>query len=144
VEVEMKRVICLTVGAVLVFAASIVAADPPHGKGNKHAQQRAKKDKGNERDAGVAVHVAFVSGDVTILRNHYSPRYRNLPPGLQKKIARGGHLPPGWQKKFEPFPVAIERRLPPLPIGYRRGLFDGHAVIYDSRTNLIVDVAVMF
>ena len=24
---------------------------------------------------------------------------KKLPPGLQKKIARGGELPPGWQKK---------------------------------------------
>lgn len=24
---------------------------------------------------------------------------KNLPPGLQKKLARGGELPPGWQKK---------------------------------------------
>lgn len=24
---------------------------------------------------------------------------RNLPPGLAKKVARGGDLPPGWQKK---------------------------------------------
>ena len=23
-----------------------------------------------------------------------------LPPGLQKKVARGGDLPPGWQKKL--------------------------------------------
>jgi hypothetical protein len=29
-------------------------------------------------------------------------------------------------------------------VGYRRGLIDGHAVIYDSRTNVIVDVAVLF
>jgi len=24
---------------------------------------------------------------------------KNIPPGLQKKLARGGELPPGWQKK---------------------------------------------
>lgn len=24
---------------------------------------------------------------------------KGLPPGLQKKVARGGQLPPGWQKK---------------------------------------------
>ena len=24
---------------------------------------------------------------------------KSLPPGLQKKLARGGELPPGWQKK---------------------------------------------
>lgn len=25
---------------------------------------------------------------------------KQLPPGLQKKLARGGQLPPGWQKKM--------------------------------------------
>jgi len=25
----------------------------------------------------------------------------NLPPGLQKKVARGEPLPPGWQKKLK-------------------------------------------
>ena len=24
-----------------------------------------------------------------------------LPPGLQKKVERGGELPPGWKKKLE-------------------------------------------
>lgn len=24
----------------------------------------------------------------------------SLPPGLQKKVAKGGQLPPGWQKKY--------------------------------------------
>lgn len=140
----MKRVICLVMAGALVCSASVVGfADPPYGKGKKHAKQ-AKNDKDDVRDSNVAVHVVFASGDVTILRNHYSPRYRNLPPGLQKKIARGGQLPPGWQKKFEPFPVAIERELRPLPTGYRRGIIDGHAVIFDSNTNVIVDVAVMF
>jgi hypothetical protein len=92
----------------------------------------------------VGIHVAFASADVTILRNHYGPRYRNLPPGLQKKVARGGQLPPGWQKKFEAFPVVLERQLPSLPPDYRRGVIDGHAVIYNSRTNVIVDFAVLF
>ena len=26
-------------------------------------------------------------------------KQKSLPPGLQKKLARGGELPPGWQKK---------------------------------------------
>jgi hypothetical protein len=26
-------------------------------------------------------------------------KQKSLPPGLQKKVARGGELPPGWQKK---------------------------------------------
>ena len=27
---------------------------------------------------------------------------KQLPKGLQKKLARGGELPPGWQKKLQP------------------------------------------
>jgi hypothetical protein len=81
---------------------------------------------------------------VTVIRDHYAPRYRDLPPGLQKKVARGGQLPPGWQKKFEPFPTVVERRLQPLPPDYRRGVIDGHAVIFDTRSNVIVDIAVLF
>jgi hypothetical protein len=88
--------------------------------------------------------VAFSSDDHAIIREYYAPRYRDLPPGLQKKVARGGALPPGWQKKLEPFPVELEHRLAPLPAGYGRGVIDGHAVIYDAHTNVIVDVAVLF
>jgi hypothetical protein len=116
-----------------------LAADTDKGK-KKDTQASAKTEPG----AHAAGTVTFASGDVVILRDYYAPRYRRLPPGLQKKVARGGELPPGWKKKFEPFPVEIEHRLPPLPTGYRRGVIDAHAVIFNTRTNVIVDVAVMF
>jgi len=63
---------------------------------------------------------------------------------LQKKLARTGQLPPGWRKKMQPFPVAVERELVVLPTGYQRGVIDGHAVIYDSCTHVIVDLTVLF
>jgi hypothetical protein len=90
------------------------------------------------------VQAVFSSDHVRVMRAHYGPRYRQLPPGLQKKYARTGQLPPGWQKKMEPLPVAIERSLPPLPVEYRRGVIDGHAVIYHSSAGTIIDVAVLF
>jgi hypothetical protein len=137
----MKRTICATLAACLL-GGTVAAADPSQGKSRKHAKQ----DRSSyERDAvRASVHVVFTSGEVTIIRNHYAPKYRNLPPGLQKKVARGGQLPPGWRKKFEPFPLAVERRLPVLPPAHRRGVLDGHAVIYNTRSNVIVDVAVLF
>jgi hypothetical protein len=85
----------------------------------------------------------FSTGDVQIIREYYAPRYRRLPPGLQKKYARTGTLPPGWQKKVEPFPVAIERRLIVLPAGYHRGVIDRQAVIYNPR-GVIIDVMMIF
>lgn len=36
---------------------------------------------------------------------------KNLPPGLQKKLARGGELPPGWQTKVSRGEVLDEELL---------------------------------
>ena len=132
--------------ALVLFAwtpESAAASDRKNGK--KHAKhERAAQAADRDSDVRVALDVRFGPIEVRLIRNHYAPRYRNLPPGLQKKVARGGQLPPGWRKKFEVFPVRLEDQLRPLPRGYRRGVLDGHAVIYDSRSHVVVDVAVLF
>ena len=138
----MKRLMCLAIGAVLIQTTAAAAPDKDKNKNKGHGNQETLAV--DRADTRVAVHVAFSSADVQIIREHYAPRYRNLPPGLRKKVARGGALPPGWQKKYEPFPDALEHRLVRLAPEYRRGVFDGHAVIYDRRSNVIVDVAVLF
>jgi hypothetical protein len=139
----VKRWISVTMTVLLLAGASVGAGQP--GKEKKHAGVKKAVAIETERDDGadVAVHVTFGTRDIERVRRHYAPRFRNLPPGLQKKVARGGSLPPGWQKKVEPFPVALERGLPPLPAGYSRGVIDAHAVIYTQR-GMIVDVAVLF
>jgi hypothetical protein len=135
----MRLLICTTLAGVLL-SGNVLAASP-QGKSKQHGHERNDSQRS---DARVSVHLVFAPAEIAILRTHYAPRYRNLPPGLQKKVARGGQLPPGWQKKFEPFPVVVEQQLSALPPGYGRGVIDGHAVIYDSRTNVIVDLAVLF
>ena len=43
---------------------------------------------------------------------------KGLPPGLQKKVARGGSLPPGWEKKVckgEVLPIEVYEQCQPLP-----------------------------
>jgi hypothetical protein len=139
----VKRWISVTMTALLLAGASVGAGQP--GKEKKHAGVKKAGAIETEQDDGadVAVHLAFGTRDIELVRSHYAPRFRNLPPGLQKKVARGGSLPPGWQKKMEPFPVALERRLPSLPAGYSRGVLDAHAVIYNPR-GMIIDVAVLF
>jgi hypothetical protein len=141
----MRRMFWMTLAGVLL-GSTVATTAPKQGKGHKKAQDghATHATTADRPDSHVNVHVVFGSGDVTLIREHYAPRYRNLPPGLQKKVARGGQLPPGWRKKFEPFPVALERRLVVLPSPYRRGVIDGHAVIYNSRSNVVIDVAVLF
>ena len=137
----MSRITGFTLIIVFLVGVAVVAEAPGQGKGRK----KGHNDRGRADSAArVDVRVTFGSSDIVILRDHYAPRYHNLPPGLQKKVARGGQLPPGWQKKFEPFPVVVERRLAPLPSGYRRGVIDGQAVIYDPRTNVIIDFTALF
>ena len=128
----MKRFLFGLVAALLASGAVVSAQGRMH---NARAE--------SSRVSG-AIHVVFSTDDVRVLREYYTPRYRRLPPGLQKKYARTGQLPPGWQKKFEAFPVELERTLVALPAGYRRGVVDGHAVILDNRTNVLIDVAVLF
>ena len=138
----MKRLMCVAIGAVLIQTTAAAGPDKNKTKQKGHGKQETVAV--DRTDARVGVHVVFSSADVRIIREHYAPRYRNLPPGLRKKVARGGALPPGWQKKYEPFPDVLEHRLVRLSPEYRRGVFDGHAVIYDRRSNVIVDVAVLF
>ena len=137
----MKKALYLAIVGLL--AGSVALANDSK---NEHA--KGKKDACDERVDGsgttVAVHVSFLPREVRIIREYYAPRYRNLPPGLEKKYRRTGQLPPGWQKKMEAFPVTIERQLHVLPAGYERGVIDGHAVIYNHRTQVIADIAVLF
>ena len=80
--------------------------------------------------------------ELHLIRDYYRPRYRPLPPGLRRHYYRRGYLPRGWQRRIEPYPVYV-REVVVLPRGYRRGIIDGHAVIYNSR-GLIIDVGVLF
>lgn len=83
----------------------------------------------------------FREADTVVIARHC--RVQSLPPGLQKKLYRTGHLPPGWEKKLAPFPVVVEQQLPPVCVGCRRGLIGNVAIVYDSRTSVILDIAII-
>ena len=77
-----------------------------------------------------------------------------LPPGLAKKLARGGNLPPGWQKKCVPGAVLPEQvydhchtlphdilvKLPPPPTGTILVAIDGKVFRLIRATREILDV----
>jgi hypothetical protein len=123
----------LSLAGLLVFGVAMPSA----------AQGRAKAPREQER-AGGPVAVLFVPHDVELIRTHYRVQSRDLPPGLQKKLARGGTLPSGWEKKLERFPANLERDLVVLPPGHARGVIDGHAVIYSPATHAILDIVTLF
>jgi hypothetical protein len=134
----MKRVLLVTA---LALAATVTLSANAKNKDSKRA---AKKEAVATDVAPEATYVHFSLAEEQLIREYYAPRYRSLPPGLQKKVERGGQLPPGWRKKVQPFPYEIERRLAPMPRDCRRGVVDGHAVIYRTGSETVIDVAVLF
>jgi len=48
----------------------------------------------------VALLCLLVTGTAYAGKDHGKHNGKALPPGLQKKVARGEPLPPGWQKKL--------------------------------------------
>ena len=85
----------------------------------------------------------------TSQRNH-----KKLPPGLQKKLARGKALPPGWQKKVAPgraldyhvyrqgesLPDVLLRRLPPPPAGSEILRVEDKIIRLNAATRTILDI----
>ncbi len=72
--------------------------------------------------------------------DYYRSHPAGLPPGLEKQLRRNGRLPPGLAKRMVPFPAELESRLPPCPPDVRRGVSGGLAIMYNSRTGLVLDI----
>lgn len=120
-----------------LLTGTLFTSDAEAGGRKKGPKHRRAEVVYQYRDAGY-----FRGRDVAVIRAYYRP-YRWLPPGLRHQYSRTGHLPPGWRKRMRPIPVYIERNLVVLPRGYRRGVIDGHVVVYRP-SGAIIDVAVVF
>jgi hypothetical protein len=133
---------------ILMLSVSMASAGDK-GKGKE-------KHHGNDsKDVSANVGI-FIDNERDAIRHHYSrygkvdyrgslppglaKRGGDLPPGLEKQLRRNGHLPPGLEKKLYPFPVELEHRLPPLRPGLSRGMIEGHAIIMDKKTSMILDI----
>ena len=106
-------------------ASPVVLADPGHGKGQdkqaktwtqhqkqqqKHynydrkENQRYNTKHDRDRDRGDNRYYDSRTG-----RYLTHDQYRQLPPGLQKNVARGKAVPPGWAKKLDSRYYSVKR-----------------------------------
>jgi hypothetical protein len=137
----MKPLICMMLAGVLLGGATIGAEDAEAG-GRKHRKHRDAYDDDRSYRADYRDGRYISHRDVHVIREYYRPRHRHRPHGVRNHYYRRGYLPRGWERRVEPYPVFV-REVVVLPRGYRRGIIDGHAVIYNSR-GMIIDVAVLF
>lgn len=135
----MKRlhwIIVLACSGVMVLAAqgqSQGKGKPPKGKGKPEVTAHAS-------ESAARASIRFGVEESRIIREYYQPRIQQLPPGLEKKVARGGVLPPGWQKKVRAFPGELDGRLKRLPAGYSRVVSGPVAMLIHDATNTVMDI----
>lgn len=125
-------VACIAILALASFAWA------SQGKGNSKPKDNGK-DKQSQAAAG-AQSIRFSSSEIRLISDYYVSRQQQLPPGLAKKVQRGGTLPPGWQKKVQPFPRDLDTRLPAVPAGCSRVIYGPTAVLVQDATNLVLDI----
>lgn len=128
------------------------------GKPAEKAEEAKEKDKSkeekeaDERERQAAQGRAFGKEHEKSIRGWFGSKKNlkglppglakreELPPGLQRQLERNGRLPYGLQKRLEPLPPALEARLPKVPDGVKRGVFNGNVIIVEERTSRILDI----
>jgi hypothetical protein len=61
-----------------------------------------------------------------------------LPPGIARKVARGGSLPPGIAKRY--LPQGLAGRLSPLDPRYGRLVVGSDVLLVEIATGVILDI----
>jgi hypothetical protein len=96
------------------------------------------------------IEVAFNDADRRHIHDYYSrggsqkrrppglAKKKQLPPGLEKHVARNGKLPPGLQGRA--LPNDLERHLSPLPESYVRVKVGSDVVLLNQKTQVVMDV----
>jgi hypothetical protein len=138
--------------ALLIIIALTITL-PVHAKPNK-AHKQGKQVSKQAVEQGT-----FSPAERNLIRSHLlgnqgKAKQKNLPPGLQKKVARGKSLPPGWQKKVAPgysldyqvyrqgvsLPDILLQRLPPSPVGSEIIQVHDKIIRLNAATRTILDV----
>ena len=130
----------------VIVVAGLGLAGPALGQGNGNGNGHKPQNQTGGQPSGAALTVSLITSfeRSTILgyiQNHQaSPEFsgmKPLPPGIAKKVARGGSLPPGIAKRY--FPTDLMGQLPPRP-GQQWMVMGADILLIDAATQIILDV----
>lgn len=161
--VSMKPTKLLLLATTIVCLSSTLAFAGDHDK--KSHKKDSKHDNADKASASFEAKPEFLitTKEKAIIQTWYktnplndskSKDTANLPPGLAKKVARGGKLPPGWQKKVcrgetipsdvyehcQPIPPEVSIKLPVPPVGTILVRVEGKIARILEATHEILDV----
>ena len=80
------------------------------------------------------VHYSFRSQDTSTLRQHYQTQIRSIDPASRPRIAQYTYIMPEYVTYIEPCPQDVLYLLPPPPVGFVIGFWDGYIIVYDPGT----------
>ncbi len=141
--------------AILIIIALAITM-PVHAKAKKdkkHATQKISKEQIAIETFSPAERNLIRADLLGKKRTKSQQSHKNLPPGLQKKVARGKALPPGWQKKIaagqsldyqlyrqgKGLPDLLLQRLPQPPVGSEILQIEDKIVRINTATRTILD-----
>lgn len=133
-----------------VFAISLALSGPALGQGNGNGNGNGNGHKSQNQTSGQSSAAGLTGSLITsferstilgYIQNHQeAPEFagmKPLPPGIAKKVARGGSLPPGIAKRY--FPSDLTSQLPPRP-GQQWLVLGTDILLIDAATQIILDV----
>lgn len=83
---------------------------------------------------------SFRPNDRAYLHRYYLSRLGAINRVNRPRFVIGGFFPYGYIPYLSPLPPDVYRYLPPPPMGYSMGYYDGYVVVYDPVTYFIANV----
>lgn len=120
-------------GALIIGPA---CADPPHGKGKGKGKPPEETSHSADGNSQVSVSITFTQAR-RLAVDVGATRYKPLPPGIRKNLARGKPLPPGIAKQLAPAPMLA--RLP-VYAGHEWRIVGADLVLVAIGTAVVVEI----
>jgi hypothetical protein len=118
------------------FLAGPASADPPHGKGKGKGKEPEERWSASEGGSALSVTITFGQAR-RIAVDMGATRYKPLPPGIRKNLARGKPLPPGIARQLAPSPMLA--RLPVYP-GHEWRIAGADLVLVAVGSAIVVEI----
>lgn len=128
---------------ILLLAAAGPALAQGKGKGNGKPDNDTTTEGVIEGVTTGVLGAVLNNDERRIIRDYFGEhpkaagKVKELPPGIRKKIARGGAMPPGIAKQV--LPDGLHRQLPARD-GYDYEIVGTDVVLVETATRVIVDV----
>ena len=144
---RMRWWMALCVASIFALSGNVARAqDQGNGHGHGHGHDKDHHDEDRDHRGWYSQH------DRDDMRHWYQDhededdlppglaKRDRLPPGLERQLVIRGELPPGLRRRIRSVPVELDRELPPPPRDCENVVIGGHIVLWNKRTNIVVDI----